>query len=267
MILTLPLDSYASKDNILVDYNIFSRKKSSFFCFSLNFFVKFDKIGLMENLIEALTAKNSEYIHSVTKQLMLAGKTDEEVKTILNEILPKIIEAQKNGVLARKLLGSPTEFVEKYAPQKTQAKGAASANDNDKPVLMWLDTALLFFGFIALVSGVLSIFDPKSQIYGLTLMVIMAALGSLVLYLFYRFYYAQEPGKRRWTVKRILISVGVVIAWAVLSSMSALLPTALNPLLNGYVTAVIGAIALGAKFLLKRKFHIRSPFAPIPNQK
>ena len=56
----------------------------------------------MENLIEQLTAKNSEYVHNVTKQLMLLGKSDEEIKTILAEILPKIIEGQKEGILARK---------------------------------------------------------------------------------------------------------------------------------------------------------------------
>lgn len=64
----------------------------------------------MENLIEELTAKNKEYIHSVTKQLILVGKSDEEVKEILNDILPQIIEGQKSGIIARKLLGAPTEF-------------------------------------------------------------------------------------------------------------------------------------------------------------
>ena len=68
----------------------------------------------MENLIEELTAKNKEYIHSATKQLILVGKSDEEVKEILNDILPQIIEGQKSGIIARKLLGAPTEFVAQY---------------------------------------------------------------------------------------------------------------------------------------------------------
>ena len=71
----------------------------------------------MENLIEELTAKNKEYIHSVTKQLILVGKSDEEVKEILNDILPQIIEGQKSGIIARKLLGAPTEFVSQYQPK------------------------------------------------------------------------------------------------------------------------------------------------------
>lgn len=53
----------------------------------------------MENLIEELTAKNKEYIHSVTKQLILVGKSDEEVKEILNDILPQIIEGQNQELL------------------------------------------------------------------------------------------------------------------------------------------------------------------------
>lgn len=221
----------------------------------------------MENLIDALTAKNSEYIHSVTKQLMLAGKTDEEIKEILNEILPEIIEGQENGQLARKTLGTPTEFVEKYAPKKAAASAKKGVTDeNEKPILMWLDTTLLFFGFISIVSGILGIFSPKDQVYGVTTILIMSALGGVVLYMIYRFYYSQAAGKRRWTIKNMVLTAVALIVWAIATSLVALLPRTVNPILNGYIIAVIGALVLVVKYFVKRKFHIRSTFSPTPTK-
>ena len=84
----------------------------------------------MENQIEQLTAKNSEYVHAITRQLMLAGKSDEEVKVILDEILPQILEAQKSGTLARKLLGTPTEFVAQYHEEGAKSKDKPNGKGN-----------------------------------------------------------------------------------------------------------------------------------------
>lgn len=231
------------------------------------FFLKSDKIGLMENLIEELTAKNTEYVHAVTKQLMLAGKTDEEVKTILNEILPQIIEGQKTNVLARKLLGTPTEFVEQYVPKTVvDKKSSADVNSNEKPVLMWLDSTLLFFGLIYLMTGVMALFNAKgAQAYGLTTTFIMAALAGLVMFMIYKFYYAQAQGKRKWNWKSVLLIVVVVLIWSAFTTFSQFLPAVLNPVLNAYATLAIAVIALLAKYLLKRKFHIRSSLAPMSN--
>lgn len=253
------------KDNILVDYNILFIKKSSFFHFLLIFFLLFDKIGLMENLIDELTAKNKEYVHAVTKQLMLVGKSDDEVKTILNELLPQIIEGQKTATPARKLLGTPTEFVDQYVPKAAvNKKNSNDKNSNDKPVWMWLDSTLLFFGFIYLVTGAISLFSPKSaQVYGLVTTIIMAALAGLVMYMIYKFYYAQTGERRKWNWKQMLLVVAVVLVWSAFSTFSVLLPRAINPVFNSYITVLIGVIALVVKYLLKRKFHIRSTLAPM----
>ncbi len=44
--------------------------------------------------INGLT-KNQEFIHIATNQLIKDGKTDSEIKELLEEILPTIIEKQK----------------------------------------------------------------------------------------------------------------------------------------------------------------------------
>ncbi|MFZ2570619.1 MAG: DUF1129 family protein, partial [Streptococcus suis] len=56
--------------------------------------------------IKELTRKNQEFIHTATNQLIKDGKSDSEIKELLEEILPTIIENQKNGITARNLYGA-----------------------------------------------------------------------------------------------------------------------------------------------------------------
>ena len=181
----------------------------------------------MENLIEELTAKNKEYIHSVTKQLILVGKSDEEVKEILNDILPQIIEGQKSGIIARKLLGAPTEFVAQYQP-KVADRPVSEKNEN--PVLMWLDSSLLFLGFISLLNGVTALITSKAPVYGL----ITTTLS--------------------------------VLLWIAVTIFSGLLPTSVNLQLPAIALVIVGIISFGVRWLLKRQFNIQSALVAQPRR-
>lgn len=41
--------------------------------------------------------KNQEFIHIATNQLIKDGKTDEDIKTLLEEVIPTILENQKKA--------------------------------------------------------------------------------------------------------------------------------------------------------------------------
>ncbi|RZI49586.1 DUF1129 domain-containing protein [Lactococcus kimchii] len=219
----------------------------------------------MENNIEELTGKNEEYIRSVTKQLMLIGKTDEEVKGILNEILPEIIEGQKNGILARKLLGAPTDFVHQYQP-KTAVK---KVNDkNEAAGLMWLDSALLFLGFISLLNGFTALLTSKEPVYRLVTTVLSAAVAGLVLYLMYRFFYRPKAdgSRQQWNWKGFLATALAVLVWIGVTTFSNMLPESINLQVSAIVWIVIGALGLGARWLLKRQFNIQSALVAQPRK-
>ena len=47
--------------------------------------------------LENLTKKNQEFIHIATTQLIKDGKSDEEIKALLEDILPSIRDAQKKA--------------------------------------------------------------------------------------------------------------------------------------------------------------------------
>ncbi len=212
----------------------------------------------MENLIEQLTAKNSEYVHNVTKQLMLLGKSDEEIKTILAEILPKIIEGQKEGILARKLLGAPMEFATQYKPEEDKVKCQETAK-NESPFLMWLDSALLFFGVISVVMGLMGLFQPQASVYGLLTTLASSALAGLVMYWMYKYFYsAQRPQKKG---KGFAMLAVAMVAWAGVSVLVALLPKSINIVLAPYITIILGAAVMGIRFLIQRKFNVQSSMA------
>ncbi|MBS4459033.1 MULTISPECIES: DUF1129 domain-containing protein [Lactococcus] len=212
----------------------------------------------MENLIEQLTAKNSEYVHNVTKQLMLLGKSDEEIKKILAEILPKIIEGQKEGILARKLLGAPMEFATQYKPEEDKVKRQETAK-NESPFLMWLDSALLFFGVISVVMGLMGLFQPQASVYGLLTTLASSALAGLVMYWMYKYFYsAQRPQKKG---KGFAMLAVAMVAWAGVSVLVALLPKSINIVLAPYITIILGAAVMGIRFLIQRKFNVQSSMA------
>lgn len=212
----------------------------------------------MENLIEQLTAKNSEYVHNVTKQLMLLGKSDEEIKAILAEILPKIIEGQKEGILARKLLGAPMEFATQYKPEEDKVKRQETAK-NESPFLMWLDSALLFFGVVSVVMGLMGLFQPQASVYGLLTTLASSALAGLVMYWMYKYFYsAQRPQKKG---KGFAMLAVAMVAWAGVSVLVALLPKSINIVLAPYITIILGAAVMGIRFLIQRKFNVQSSMA------
>ena len=212
----------------------------------------------MENLIEQLTAKNSEYVHNVTKQLMLLGKSDEEIKTILAEILPKIIEGQKEGILAHKLWGAPMEFATQYKPEEDKVKRQETAK-NESPFLMWLDSALLFFGVISVVMGLMGLFQPQASVYGLLTTLASSALAGLVMYWMYKYFYsAQRPQKKG---KGFAMLAVAMVAWAGVSVLVALLPKSINIVLAPYITIILGAAVMGIRFLIQRKFNVQSSMA------
>ena len=129
---------------------------------------------------------------------------------------------------------------------------------------MWLDNTLLILGIFGLMLGVMGVFTKgQAQPYGLLNPFLMAMLAGWVFYLMYKYMYQYErPGadksKRPKMWKIILILVGAFLVWIVTISLSAMLQPPLNPQVDPLIEIVIGAVALAAKYYLKKKYNIIS---------
>ncbi|GAB2021682.1 DUF1129 domain-containing protein [Pseudolactococcus yaeyamensis] len=222
----------------------------------------------MENYIEQLTAKNSEYIHVVTRELVKIGKSDDEIKIILSDILPQIVEAQEQRVLAKDILGTPSEFIMQYAPKTATTQASkAKQNDNETPVLMWLDSSLLMLGVLALMNGMMAVFSKNAKTYGIITLLSMSFAAGFVIYLLYRlFYKPQSKGFKIPKLKSYGALTLAILIWFSFSYFTLLLPVNINVTPEGYLVAVIGALSLGTRYLLKRKYHIKSALATQPSQ-
>jgi len=209
-----------------------------------------------------LTGKNSDYIHAVTRQLLLAGSTDAEVKSVLSEIVPRILEGQKDGITARNLLGStPTELVAAHAPASSTTKGKKPRYDeNENPWLMWLDSTLLIFSIFSAVNGVSFAFSKTQQGYPLAALLVAALGGGALMLLWYRNFLSKlKPGERpRYGWKSMGLMILALLAWFGLTSAAILIPTVINPQINGIYLIVIAVVVFGIRFLVKRQFHIKS---------
>lgn len=68
--------------------------------------------------LDKLSKKNQEFVRIATHQLIKDGKTDEEIKALLEEIIPTILENQAKGITARGLYGAPTVWAANFSEAK-----------------------------------------------------------------------------------------------------------------------------------------------------
>ncbi|HEM5489636.1 TPA: DUF1129 family protein [Streptococcus suis] len=212
--------------------------------------------------IKELTKKNQEFIHIATNQLIKDGKSDSEIKELLEEILPTIIEKQKTGITARNLYGAPSEWATSKSITKQEETVKTEYNEN--PWLMWLDSSLFMLAIIAGINGVMNLLGQGAQYGLLTLLVIGFGVGA-GMYFMYHFVYREQikTGQRPKLLKAILFLGLATLAWSLVFLLAALIPTSLNPVLPPLVTILIGAAAFGARYLLKKKYNIRNAMSPV----
>ena len=87
--------------------------------------------------LDKLSKKNKEFIHIATNQLLQDGKSDQEIQTILEGILPEILENQSKGITARGLYGAPTTWAASLTAKERY--DAEHPKENDDPKLMIMD--------------------------------------------------------------------------------------------------------------------------------
>ena len=214
--------------------------------------------------LQNLTKKNQEFINIVTHQLIQAGKSDEDIKTILEENLPDILEKQKQGIPARSFLGAPTVWAARFI-ETDEIKANKLAPKNTNPWLMWLDTSLFFLAIVALVTGLLNFLSKQTPSYGIISILFIGFGGGAVMFASYYFVY-RHSGKPKDQRPSLWKSMGMLILfmffWMLLYTASSLLPAAVNPKLSGIVFLVIGAAAFAIRYLLKKKYNVESTLAP-----
>ncbi|MBR8699396.1 DUF1129 domain-containing protein [Enterococcus casseliflavus] len=209
-------------------------------------------------LEQQLTKRNQQYIFDLKKSLEAANLSEEEKTIALHEMLPVLVKRTKKA--AKRPANYLVQCLNVPKPSSTNPLSKKESG----PFLMWLDNTLLILGIFGLMLGVMGIFTRgQAQPYGLLTLFLMAMLAGWVFYLMYKYMYQYErPGadksKRPKMWKIILILVAAFMLWIVVISLSAMIQPPLNPQVDPVIEALIGAVALAAKYYLKRKYNIIS---------
>lgn len=211
--------------------------------------------------LQELTKKNQEFIHIATSQLIRDGKSDQEIKELLEEVLPTIIENQKKGITARGLYGAPSDWAKSF----TKSEDSNTVPEtNDNPWLMWVDSSLLILGILGLVNGLMNFFHSGTQYGLLTFLTIGFGVGAGI-YLMYHLIYRNmgKVGQRPKFWKAIFYLILTTLAWSIVFFLAALIPATINPTLSPIATIIIAAIAFGLRYYLKKQLNIRSAMQPV----
>lgn len=219
-----------------------------------------DIVSENRELEQKLTKRNEQYIFDLKKSLVAANLSEEAQTLALHDILPHLVEGQKSGKTARQLFGTVAERTESILNKPEELPEST-------PALMWLDNTLLLFGVMTIMFSVMMMWSKgKSQPLGLLTLVLASMAGGYVFYLMYKYVYQYDrPGvdksKRPGWFKTGLILVGAMLLWLVVFAGSAMLPPIINPVLDPVIVIIIGGIALGTRYLLKKKYNMRSSLA------
>ena len=89
--------------------------------------------------LKELTKKNQEFIHIATQQFLKDGKTDAEIKAILEEVIPHILEEQPKRCDCSFYLRSTNSLAHSFSEKEQYEK--EHPKENDDPKLMMLDSA------------------------------------------------------------------------------------------------------------------------------
>jgi len=120
----------------------------------------------------------------------------------------------------------------------------------------------LILGIFGIMMGVMGLFARDSaQVYGIITFISMAMVGGWVFYVMYKYMYQYErPGadksQRPKMWKIMLILIGSFFLWIATIAVTSILPSSINIVLNPIVLAVIGAVAIGLRYYLKKKYNI-----------
>ncbi|MGT2935267.1 DUF1129 domain-containing protein [Streptococcus castoreus] len=215
--------------------------------------------------LQQLTKKNQEFIHIATNKLIQDGKTDEDIKRILEEAIPTILENQKKGVTARTLFGAPTAWAASFS-KDPNSKANQTTEKNTNPWLMWLDTSLLFIGLVALLNGMMTFFNTNATVTGFISLLALGFGGGASMYATYYFVYrhlGKDKSLRPSWFKIIAALSLAMLAWIALYYATAFLPKTLNPQLPPAVLLLIGGVSLGVRYYLQRKYNIQNTMSPV----
>lgn len=203
-----------------------------------------------------LTKRNEQYMINLDKILSQANFEEAKKADIFHGMMAEMVAAQKTGRTARQMYGTVSECAENLlqrGEENTPPKRSADW-------LIWLDGGLLIGSIFALISGVTLYTNPEQGTAGTGVisLIMNFLVGGLAMMIISKYMpNPNAPKGERGYGKYILSTVVAMLLWMLLMTLTNVyIPASINRALPALAYVIIGAVGMGVKILLKRKYRI-----------
>lgn len=213
-----------------------------------------------EGLYTSLTKRNQEFMIKFMNEIKALGY-DGDLDLKENQMLHTLLTEQDKGVTAKQLYGTPTTYAQELHENPNEANGSSQVGDS--PFWhYWVEGGLLIGGVFAGISGLTLLIgseNTSSGPAGLFTLILNFIIGGLAMaVLTTNQPDMSKPKKERGTMRYILISVAVLLAWILLISLTEFLPTGINPKLPLFAYLAIAILGLAGRWWFKREFNVQN---------
>ena len=204
-----------------------------------------------ENL--GLTNKNQDFMFQLNKHIGNNLATDTK-KAALDEVVSQLKAAQGKGQTAKQLFGTPSEKAQQMLhPEKRATNSTVQAG-------YWanvLDTALMFFAMFSAVFGFFLLtangkIQTQGTPYGILSLLLTATTGGLIFAYIQQLLVPINPKDKKPLWFRLVFTLGAIAVWMFVYIAVTAIPSAINPILPGYVYLALAVVAF-VGFIFERR--------------
>ena len=229
-------------NNNVIKHNVSAKSKNSRFAAR-----KSEKYDDTNTIIKHLSKKNTDYLFKLRKGLAKTSLDKDKQKEILEDMLPNIIEAQRNGRTASSIYGPINEYINKLV----------NAPVNPKPTPFWLMTTNMSCLFLTMFAGIYGIFGlispkmAKESTNGWITLILISLVAGLLMAYSNKWVGHQKKGS---VLKIILVSILAILSIMVILSLVMMIPRKINFVISPVPELILAVIAYCIHFFLKKHF-------------
>jgi len=193
-----------------------------------------------------LTKRNQDFIWDVQNQA-----TEKQLNAgLVAQIQEQLLAGQKSGHTARQIFGTPQQALgleTKKAQDSAPERGYASygfwpiAIDN---TLVFFGMFTGMFGLMLLLSGQQIMSNTQQNVgsFGITALLLTAVSGGLFFAAWSVMVAPRKDGTQRHFIYRLIATILAFGLWFMFYMSFSLLPSAINPILSGWVYLALAAL-------------------------
>lgn len=212
----------------------------------------------VDELLGQLTKKNDEYVFRLRKILTDSGWPEQKQRDMLANLLPEMLEGQRQGKPATQLYGPPT----------AKADAILKAPKPRPVVPLWLsagDLTLFFLAIFCVIYGLLATFGGKnmqagSGILSLAIMSLMAG----ILFAYFNQWNTLPKDKRPKTWVLLLAGVALILLGSVAASVLSAIKSPVTQASPWPAYLVVAVVAYASHYYLKRRYQLPGLLAAPP---